>query len=105
MDFGLSARNIGFRLVDRILKATLVDTEQWLALAHLLVVVNKNVADQSGNIGCYRNHVGAHTAVARPWFEHIITPELPADGNRHEQRNERDQHTTGRGEKVFHDSI
>src|SRR5262249_11065920 len=43
----LPARDIGFRLIERILKAPLIDTEQLLALTYLFVVVNEDIADQA----------------------------------------------------------
>ncbi len=98
----LTARDIGLRLIERILKAPLIDAEQLLALAHLFVVMNKDVADQAGHVGGDRDDVGAHAAVARPRLEHVIAPELPADGNRHQHYDEREQHAAGRGEKLLH---
>src|SRR5581483_8979378 len=78
----LPARDIGFRLIERISKAPLIDSKQLLALAHFFVVVNEDVADEAGNVGGNRDDIGAHAAVTRPRLEHVVAPELPADGNR-----------------------
>ena len=99
---GLSACDIGFCLIERILKAPLIDPEQLLTFAYLFIVMNKDVADQAGNVCGDRDHVGAHTAVARPRLKHVIAPELPADGSRYQHHNKREQHAARRGEKVLH---
>ena len=101
----LLARHIGFGLIERILKAPLIDAEQLLAFAHLFVVVNKDVADQAGYVGGDLDHVGAHTAVARPRLEHVIAPELPAGEYRHQHHDEREQRAAERGKKAFHRCI
>jgi len=52
----LMTRHIGLGLIERILKASLIDAEQLLAFAHLFVVVNKDVADQGRKLvvaGCH----------------------------------------------------
>ena len=85
----LLARHICLGLLKCILESPLVDAEQLLTFAHLLVVVNKDIANQTRYVGWDLDHVGAHTAVARLWREHVIAPELPAGEYSHQYHHER----------------
>src|SRR6202048_376041 len=42
-----AARDLGLGLIERILKAPLIDAKKRLGLPHLLVVMNKHVTDES----------------------------------------------------------
>jgi hypothetical protein len=92
----LAARRLGFGLIERILKAPLIDAKERLSLSYLLIILNKDVTDEPGHVGGHGHNVGADAAIARPWFEHVVTPELPADHNGHPDHNQRDQHPAGR---------
>ena len=93
IEIDLAARHARLGLFECIDKAALIDLEQWLPFGHLLVVVNEDLADQAGDVGRHRDDVGAHAAVARPRLEHVIAPELPADGDRGGNDDQGDQHS------------
>ncbi|MNI45562.1 hypothetical protein D3C73_999970 [compost metagenome] len=65
-------------LVERQLEAGAVDFKQQVAGLHVLVVVHGHARYQAGDVGRHLHHIGLDAAIARPGFNFIVHPKLPA---------------------------
>ncbi len=85
LDFQSRRRETRLRLVHRDPKRPLVETEQQVALAHPLVVANRQLADPARDIGADRNLRGAHVSIVGLF----IPTASDIDVSRHGQRQQR----------------
>jgi len=101
----LGRRHLRFRLTQREFEAGAVDLEQRFARLHLLVVVHVDLRHLARHVGRHLHDVRFHAAVARPRFDFVVVPQLPARVGRARGHHRRETYPADRRQNSFHSHL